>query len=147
MAKRKIFLGALDKSTCPIYVEGLAVDAFTPGTVIERTASGLETSDVANTVFGSELIVAKEISEGEGGTIDTAVTVGDTAVGISLISGQFANVMVAGSQALVAGVTKLVKNGAGALEVATTDGTESIVAVAEETVTTTTAALVTVKKL
>ena len=45
MAKQKIYLGQADGSATPTLVEGLAVDAIVPGSLVERSASGLSTSN------------------------------------------------------------------------------------------------------
>jgi hypothetical protein len=147
MAKRKIHLGPADGSAKALYVEGKAVDAFVPGELLKQTAAGLATSDIADSAFNSECIVAKEISESEGGDITTAYTVGDTAVGVVVRSGEFANVLVAASQNITTKGTALASNGAGALKIAATDGTDQVLFYSDEIVNTGgSAALVTVRK-
>jgi hypothetical protein len=147
MAKRKIHLGPADGSAKALYVEGLAVDAFLPGTLLKQTASGLETSDIADSAFNSECIVAKEISESEGGLITTAYTVGDTAAGVVVRSGEFANVRVAASQNITTKGTALASNGDGTLKIAATDGTDQVLFYSDEIVNTGgSVALVTVRK-
>lgn len=142
MAKRKIYLGPLDGSSCKaLFVEGVAADAFLPGTLLKRTASGLATSDVAATNFSNEHIIAKEISESEGGDITTAVTVGDTATGVKARSGEFLNARVAASQNITRKGTPLSSNGDGTLKIATVPATvgstsEQILFYAEEIVNT-----------
>ena len=66
MAKQKIYLGQADGSATPTLVEGLAVDAIVPGSLVERSASGLSTSNNLATVFNSECLVAQEIGSGRG---------------------------------------------------------------------------------
>jgi len=147
MAKRKIHLGPADGSAKALYVEGLAVDAFLPGTLLKQTASGLATSDIADAAFNSECIVAKEISESEGGTITTAYTIGDTAKGVVVRSGEFANVRVAASQNITSAGTALASNGDGTLKIAATDGTDQVLFYSDEIVNTgASVALVTVRK-
>ena len=148
MAKRKIYLGPVDgDSAKALYVEGLAVDAFVPGELLKQTASGLATSDITDAAFNSECLVAKEISESEGGSITTAYTVGDTAQAVVVRSGEFANVLVAASQNITSKGTALASNGAGALKIAATDGTDQILFYSDEIVNTSGgAALVTVRK-
>lgn len=152
MAKRKIHLGPADGSAKALYVEGLAVDAFLPGTLLKQTASGLATSDKTATSFSSECIVAKEISESEGGSITTAYTIGDTAVGVVVRSGEFANVRVAASQNITAKGVPLSSNGDGTLKIATVPATvgatsEQILFYSYEIVNTgASVALVTVRK-
>jgi len=147
MAKRKIHLGPADGSAKALYVEGLAVDAFVPGTLLKQTASGLATSDIADSAFNSECIVAKEISESEGGTITTAYTIGDTAKGVVVRSGEFANVRVAASQNITSAGVALASNGDGTLKIAATDGTDQVLFYSDEIVNTgASVALVTVRK-
>jgi hypothetical protein len=147
MAKRKIHLGPVDGSAKALYVEGLVVDAFLPGTLLKQTASGLETSDIADSAFNSECIVAKEISESEGGLITTAYTIGDTAAGVVVRSGEFANVRVAASQNITTKGTALASNGDGTLKIAATDGTDQVLFYSDEIVNTGgSVALVTVRK-
>ena len=148
MAKRKIYLGPINSGlNGPLMVEGLAVDAFTPGELLVQSASGLATSGLAATVFTSECLLAKEISESEGGTIATAYTIGDTAVAIAVRSGEFANAVVAASQNITSKGVGLASNGSGQLAIAATDGTEQILFYSDEIVNTGGAvALVTVRK-
>ena len=135
--KRKIWLGPLDNGVNgPLLVEGLAVDAFTPGELLEQTSAGLATSNNAATVFNSECLVASEISEAEGGDITTAVTIGDTAEAIAVRSGEFVNVMVAASQNITSKGTALASNGSGLLSIAATDGTAQILFYSDEIVNT-----------
>ena len=153
MAKRKIWLGPINNGVNgPLMVEGLAVDAFTPGELLIQTASGLATASAAATVFGAECIIAKEISEGEGGTIATAYTIGDTAVGIVARSGEFLNVAVAASQNITRKGLPLSSNGNGTLKIAVTPATvgatsEQVLFYSDEIINTGGAvALVTVRK-
>ena len=153
MAKRKIWLGPLNNGVNgPLMVEGLAIDAFTPGELLVQAASGLATASAAATVFGAECIIAKEISEGEGGTIATAYTVGDTAVGIVVRSGEIVNVAVAASQNITKKGTPLSSNGDGTLKIAVTPATvgatsEQVLFYSDEIINTGGAvALVTVRK-
>ena len=147
MAKRKIYLGPLDGGAegRVLKVEGTAADAFLPGTLVERTGTTLATSNNAATVFNSECLIAREVPESEGGTIETAVTVGDTAEAIVLRSGEFANVRVATGQTVVLG-SPLASNGAGLLRIAAVDGSEQILFYANEVITTTDTTLVEVRK-
>ena len=148
MAKRKIYLGPIDNGVNgPLIVEGLAVDAFTPGELLEQTASGLATSNNAATVFNSECLVATEIPESEGGTISTAYTIGDTAEAVAVRSGEFVNVVVAAAQNITSKGVALSSNGDGTLKIALTNGTEQVLFYSDEIVNTGgAAALVTVRK-
>ena len=139
MAKRKIWLGPLNNGVNgPLMVEGLAIDAFTPGELLVQSASGLATASAAATVFG--------------GTIATAYTVGDTATGIVVRSGEFVNVAVAASQNITKKGTPLSSNGNGTLKIAVTPATvgatsEQVLFYSDEIINTGGAvALVTVRK-
>ena len=145
MAKQKIYLGQADGSATPTLVEGLAVDAIVPGSLVERGASGLSTCNNAATVFNTEALVAQELGSGRGAEITTAYTIGDTAQAVNVKSGEFVNVRVATGQTIVVG-TALSSNGDGTLKVAATDGTQQILFYAEEAVTTSGVTLVTVSK-
>ena len=145
MAKQKIYLGQADGSATPTLVEGLAVDAIVPGSLVKRGASGLSTCNNAATVFNTEALVAQELGSGRGGDITTAYTIGDTAQAGKVKSGEFVNVRVATGQTIVVG-TALSSNGDGTLKVAATDGTQQILFYAEEAVTTSGVTLVTVSK-
>lgn len=93
MAKRKIWVGPADGANAkPLIVEGLAVDDFQAGELLVQSATGLATSTNASTVLGQEAIVAHEIGASVGGDIDTLATVGDTAQGIAVRSGEFVNI-------------------------------------------------------
>lgn len=143
MAKQKIFLGQADGSATPLTVEGLAVDAFVPGTLVERSASGLSSCNNAATVFNTELLIAQEIGSGRGADITTAWTIGDTASAVKLRSGEFANVRVATGITLAVG-SALASNGDGTLKLAAVDGTNQILCYSEEALTTSGVTLVTV---
>ena len=103
MAKQKIYLGQADGSATPTLVEGLAVDAIVPGSLVERGASGLSTCNNAATVFNTEALIAQELGSGRGAEITTAYTIGDTAQAVKVKSGEFVNVRVATGQNLVVG--------------------------------------------
>jgi hypothetical protein len=153
MAKRKIYLGAINSGlNGPLIAEGLAVDAFTPGELLVQTASGLATASAAATVFGAQCLIAKEISESEGGTIATAYTIGDTAEAIVARSGEFLNVAVAAGNNITSKGTPLSSNGDGTLKIAATPATvgatsEQVLFFADEIINTGAAvALVQVRK-
>lgn len=140
MAKRKIWVGPADGANCkPLIVEGLVVDDFAAGELLEQTASGLQTSDNAATVFNSECIVAQEIGASIGGDIDTLATVGDTGFGIVVRSGEFANVRVATTQNITTKGTAMSSNGDGTLKIAATDDSQQILFYSDEIVNVTVA--------
>lgn len=131
-----IYLGPIDQFRHALLVEGAAVDGFLPGTVVKRTAAGLATTDKLDANFSSELLVAIEKGDGEGQSVTTAYTVGDTALAAKLRSGEMAYVRVATAQAITSKGTALASNGDGTLKIAATDGTDQILFYSEEIVTT-----------
>ena len=142
MAKRKIYLGPIDNgSESALHIEGAAVDAFLPGTLLKQTASGLETSDIAATDFSSECLVAEEYGDHVGQGVDDAYTIGDNALAVIARSGEFLNVRVAAGQNITAKGTPLSSNGDGTLKIATVPATvgatsEQILFYADEIVNT-----------
>ena len=154
MAKRKIWLGPLDNGVNgPLLGSpGLVVDAFTAGELLVNTAAGYATASAAATVFGQECLIAQEISEGEGGTISTAYTVGDTVEPLIVRSGEFANVSVAAGNNITYKGTPLSSNANGTFKIAVTPGTvgatsEQVMFYADEIINTGAAvALVQVRK-
>jgi len=151
IGKRVIYVGPADDANHkPLHIEGIATEAgILPGAVIDYAASGagLELMDDAATVFGKPLRVADK-DQMRTKSVDDAWTVDENMVGIDLRSGEFANVLVASSQALTTGLA-LTRNATipGTLVIAAADGTEEILCQSDETVTTTTTQLVRVKKL
>lgn len=148
MSRNKIYVGAADSATYKHHlVEGLAVDAIVPGTLVKQTAAGLATSDKAATVFDSEALVAIEQGAHVGAEITTAYTIGDTAMAAQARSGEFFLVSVAAAQNITSKGVGLSSNGDGSLKIAATDGTEQILFYSDEIVNTGgAAALVLVRK-
>ncbi len=145
MAKRRIYLGPVDgPSKKSLYVEGAADDAIIPGSLLKQTATGLATSDLADTNTSQYMLLAQEIGASEGGDISTAYTVGDVCYGVHVRSGEFANARVADAQVLVKG-SPLASNGDGTLKLAATDGTDVVLCVANEAITTSGVELVEVR--
>lgn len=148
MSRNKIYVGPADSATYKHHlVEGLAVDAIAPGTLVKQTAAGLATSDKLATVFDSEALVAIEQGAHVGAEIDTPYTVGDTAMAAQARSGEFFLVSVAAGQNITSKGVGLSSNGDGSLKIAATDGTEQILFYSDEIVNTGgAAALVLVRK-
>ncbi len=135
--KNKIWLGPADGSNAKaLLVEGQADDAIIPGSLVERTSTGLATSDNVATVFNSEVLVAIEEGSHRGGTVTTPYTVGDVAMAAKLRSGEFVLVRVAAAQNITVTGTPLSSNGDGTAKIALTDGTEQILLYAEEVINT-----------
>ncbi len=149
LGKRLIFVGPADGANSkPLNIEGKAVVAIAPGTTLKRTAAGLDANDVVATTFGEQFIVADKDQQ-KSKSVDDAWTINENMVGLALRSGEFANVLVATGQTLIAG-SPLSRNGAGLLKLAVTPVTvgvtsEEIVAYADEAVTTIATQLVTVR--
>lgn len=133
IGKRKIWVGPADGTACkPLVKEGLAIDAFLPGTLVVRSASGLATSTKASTIFGQEPLIAMEYGAHTGQDVDTAYTIGDVAISAFVRSGEFVQVLVANGNNITTPGAALASNGAGRLKIAATDGTDSILFHADE---------------
>lgn len=143
--KRTIYAGPADGESCHhLLTEGKAVDAFLPGELVERAPTGLQQSDNAATVFGTECIIAKEYGDHTDQDVDTVYAIGDLALGIVVRSGEFVNARMA-----AATYTKgqpLSSNANGQLKAALTDGTEQILFYSDEAITAVAGDLVRVRK-
>lgn len=135
MAKHTIYLGPADSANChALRVEGLAVDAVLPGTLVKQTAAGLATSDKAATVFDSQVLIAEEYGAHVGQDVGTAYPIGGVCLSVDLRSGEFANVRVATGNNLTAKGIALSSNGDGQFKIAATDGTEQVLLYSDEIV-------------
>lgn len=135
IGKRTIYVGPADgPNNKPLNVEGIAVAAIAPGTVLSKSASGLDASAVAATVFGQLPLVADKDQQ-RSRSVDDAWTINENMVGIQPRSGEFLNVLVVTAQNLEIG-TAMARNGAGLLVIAATGGTNEIVGYSDEDVTT-----------
>lgn len=133
IGKRKIWVGPADGPACkPLIKEGLAIDAFLPGTLVVRSAAGLATSTKASTIFGQESTIAMEYGAHTGQDVDTAFTIGDTAIAAFVRSGEFVNALVVDGTNIVTLGSGLASNGAGRLKLAATDGTDFVLFHADE---------------
>lgn len=147
--KRVIYVGPADDANHkPLNIEGIAVAATAPGTVMKQTTAGLAANDIAATQFGEQLIVADKDQQ-RSKSVDDAWTINENMVAIAPRSGEFLNVLVATGQTLERG-SPLSRNGAGLLKLAVTPATvgatsEEVVAYADETVTTAATQLVRVR--
>jgi hypothetical protein len=131
--KRVIWAGPADGvNTRPQAIEGKAIGAaILPGTVLKQLATGLDTNNIAATVFG-QLFVVADLNKMMSKTVDDAWTQNENMVAVQPRSGEFVNVLVASGQNITVPGTALSRNGAGLLKVAATNGTEEIVAYADE---------------
>lgn len=106
-----------------------------PGNVLENVAGGYALSDDASTVFGKPLLIA-DYNFLAAGDVDTAYADGDVVYARTLPKDDFANVRVAASQNITLLNTGLARNGDGTLKIGATDGTDAIVAYADEIINT-----------
>ena len=149
-SKRVIYVGPADGSNeKPLDIEGIAVSAVLPGTVLKRLATGLDTNDIAATIFGEQFIVADKDQQ-RSRAVTEAWTINENMVAIVLRSGEFGNVLVATGQTLIKG-DPLSRNGAGLLKLAVTPATvgatsEEIECFSDEAIVTSATTLVRVRK-
>lgn len=149
LGKRVIFVGPADNADHkPLNIEGVAVSAVLPGTVLKRLTTGLDTNDIAAIIFGEQLIVADKDQQ-RTKSVDTAWTINENMVAIAPRSGEFINILVATGQTLIVG-SPLARNGAGLLKLAVTPATvgatsEEIAGFSDETITTVATTLVCVR--
>jgi len=147
IAKRTIYVGpGGDNNGKPLVIEGVALAATAPGTVVEQVATGLQANAAAATVFGQELLVADK-DQARSKSVDDAWTISENMVAIKARSGDILNVLVATGQTISAKGTPLSLNGAGLLKIAVTPATvgvtsEQVLAYADEIITTSATTLV-----
>lgn len=142
--KQTIYVGPAGNSNAkPLSLEGVALAAIQPGTILQQVPTGLQANAAAATVFGQLPLVADK-NELQSLTVADNWTLNQNMVALQPRSGEFFNVLVATGQALQKG-TALARNGAGLLIIAATNGTQEIVAYSDEVVTTTATQLVRVR--
>ena len=142
IGKRTIYVGPADDANHkPLNVEGVALAAVLPGIVMLQTPTGLAVNSNAATVFGDQLLVADKDQQ-RTRSVDDAWTVNENMVTIAPRSGEFVNVIVVGGNDILRQGTALSRDGAGRLQIAATDGSEEIVAYADEIINVTADALV-----
>lgn len=121
-SKKVIYVGPADGSNGkPLNIEGIAVSAVLPGTVLKRVAGGLDTNNIAAIIFGEQLIIADKDQQ-RSRRVTEAWTVDENMVAIAPRSGEFFNVLVADSVTLIKG-DPMSRNGAGLLKLAVTPAT------------------------
>jgi hypothetical protein len=155
MAKGKnlVYVGPADGANRhPANVEGVAVAAILPGTLVEHAAAdaGLQVNANAATVFDGIRLVADKDQQRTKSMTD-AWTINENMVAIDPRPGEFFNILVVTGQALVVG-TPLTRNGAGLLKIAVTPATigvtsEEVLFHSDETITTSGTQLVRVKAI
>lgn len=145
ITKRTIWLGTVDGGDHkPLNVEGLAVAATTPGSVVGLSGSGLtKVTDATGDFKGQFLVADKDQQRSK--SVDDDWAVAENMVAIAPRSGELVNVLVITAQAVTLGAPLARSSTAGALKLAATDGTDEIVGYAHEAVTTTATQLVAVR--
>ena len=143
LGKRTIYVGAGAHNAQPLNVEGMAVQAILAGSLVDQSASGLDLSGDAATVFGKLPLFADK-DQMRSKSVDDAWTINENMVAIQGRSGDILNVLVATGQTLVHG-DPLVSNAAGILTKGSGAGTQYVVCVADEAITTSGTELVRVK--
>lgn len=135
IGKRVIFVGpaGAGNNSKPLNVEGKALAAIAAGTVVEKTATGIQALATAATVFGKELLVADK-DQMRTRSVDDPWTINENMVAIKPRSGEFVNVLVAAGNDITSAGMALSSNGDGTLKIAATDGTEEILAHSEEVI-------------
>ena len=124
--KRLIYVGSADGSAAkPLNVEGKAIAAIAPGTIVEEVAAGLQVNAAAATLFGQELLVADK-DQLRTKSVDDAWTINENMVAIKARSGEYLNVFVAAGNNLTARGMPLSLDGSGMLQIATTPATVGV---------------------
>lgn len=150
IGKRTIFVGPADDANHkPLNVEGVALAAILPGTVVESVATGLQVNASAATLAGQELLVADKDQQ-RTKSVDDLWTINENMVAIKPRSGEFVNILVATGQTITERGKPLSLNGAGLLKIAVTPAifgatSEQVLAFADEIITTIATTLVRVR--
>lgn len=145
IAKRTIYVGAADSANSkPLNIEGLAVAATKPGSIVGVSASGLTKLTDSTGDYKKQVLVADK-DQMRSKSVDTDWTIAESMVAIAPRSGDFMNCLVITAQTIVVGAPLARSATAGALKLADGTGTDEIVGYADETVTTTATQLVAVR--
>ena len=144
IGKRVIYVGPADGADHkPLNVEGLAVAATAPGSVVGQSGSGLTKLTDAAGDFIKEFLVADKDQQ-RSKSVDDDWTIAENMVAVAPRSGEFVNVLCITAQAITIGIALARSGTAGALKIAG-GATDEIVGYAAETVTTTATQLVAVR--
>ena len=139
IGKRVIYVGPADgMSHKPLHVEGRAIAAILPGTIVESVATGLQANAATATLFGQEILIADK-DQARSLSVDDLWTINENMAAIHLRSGEFANVLVADGNNITASGTPLSLNGSGLLKIAVTPATvgatsEQVLCYSDETI-------------
>lgn len=150
VGKRVIYVGQAGSNGChPQNLEGVAVAAHAPGTLLVNGATGFVAS--TKTAFdASQQALFADKDQQRSKSVDDAWIINENMVAIHGRSGDFLNALVATGQTIVQG-DSLVSNAAGLLISATdtvddgTNGSQVVIAYADETITTAATELVRVR--
>ena len=142
LGKRVIYAGPAGEGA--LMVEGIALDAVVPGSLVTSVATGIQTSADASTVFGTLPLFANK-DELRSRSVDDAWTINESMVAIQPKSGEFINALVATGQTITKVGTGLASNGDGTLKIAAVNGTDAVICYSDEIVTTTATTLVRVR--
>ena len=139
IGKRTIYVGPAGvNQSKPLMTEGLTAEAIRPGEIVRRDQSfGVIFSDnTAATVFAQDAMFADK-NELQSRSVDDAYAQGEQIYMIRPRSGEYLNVLVAAGE-VVQREFPLVRNGADGLlsSASATDGSEQIIAYADETILT-----------
>lgn len=119
----------------PLLIEGIALDAMLPGTLVEVTATGIQTSDNAATVFDlTPTLANRDVMRQK--NMDETWVLNDSMQAVEFRSGEFGTARVAAGQDITKRRTALSSNGDGTLKIAATDGTEQILFYSDEIINT-----------
>lgn len=140
IGKNLIWMGPADGANCkPFNIEGLAIAATPPGTIMQQVAGGLQANALAAIIFGEPLIIADK-DQMRSKLVTDNWTINENMVAIAPRSGELFNALVVTGQTLIIG-DPLSRNGAGLLKKAVTPATvgatsEEIACYADENITT-----------
>lgn len=140
--KQTIWVGPADGSNHkPLNVEGIAGLVIAPGSSVVSVGAGLTLATTANKDFSKTFLVADKDQQ-RSKTVNDDWAAGENVVAIQPRSGEFFNALVITSQAITVGDALAVSSTAGGLKLAASDGSDDVVAYADETITTTATQLV-----
>ena len=144
IGKRTIYVGPADGSNSkPLNVEGVAVAATAPGSVVGESGAGLTLATDTSGDFLKQFLIADKDQQ-RSKSVDDDWAISENMVAIAPRSGDFINVLVITAQALVVGTAVVRSSTAGALKIGA-GATDEVVGYADETVTTTGTQLVRVR--
>ena len=119
----------------PNLYEGIALDAMLAGTLVEAVATGIQTSDNADTDFTQTPMFAnRDVMRQK--NMDQPWVINESMQAVEFRSGEFGCVRVAAGQDITKRRTGLASNGDGTLKIAATDGTDKILCYSDEIINT-----------